>query len=693
MTENTKEMFPFPIIRKRDGRMTRFDIDKISGAVQKCFYATGIDDKNICESLAQMVIEDLVKYIGGSVPQVEDIQDMVEQVLIREGYVHQAKAFILYRAKRTGIREGKSELMDNVELILQETNKTQAPALNSPSAKMLRIATAASRTFYLTRLIPSQFAESHSRGEIHIHDLDYYGKTISSLQIPLGDVLRSGFHSGYSYIRPPKHFSTVGALTAMILQACQNDIYGGESVPVFDEYLGKYIRENIKEEVTPGEVAQTMEGLVYNLNMMYSRVGAQVPISTLNVGLDTTEEGRMVTSALLQAMENGLGRGETPLFPWIIYHVKKGVNYKEGDPNYDLYKKAIKVSSRRMNPSFAFVDAPINQGEKDVAYWGDGSRAATGLMSFSVMEGEKPDTRKWGWGTVGQVTINLPRVAFKISHKRKDFLVDSFMSELRRTFDTAGKQLLHRLDVLSALEVKELPFVMGEGVYRGTKNLDGDERLRDVLKNGILSIGFVGLAEAVYILRGRDHGEDEESLEFAVKTVEFMKELVEEMSREFEVNFVLTASSSGYAAQRFAQLDRVEFGITPLVNDKKYYTQGFSIPAHTKVNWEKKLEIEGKFHQVVEGGHFTYLLAEEMPDVETYEKVLSKMKESGVALGGIYYPLTESLEDGSILKETPEEGTRIRKIYRAAGLLLPEERVNEALRQEMDNRLRTGKDV
>jgi ribonucleoside-triphosphate reductase (formate) len=692
MNNDTKEMFPFPIIRKRDGRMTRFDVDKISGAVQKCFYATGIDDRNICDSLAQMVIEELIKYIGGNVPQVEDIQDMVEQVLIREGYAHQAKAFILYRAKRTGIREGKSDLMDNVELILQETSKTQAPALNSPSAKMLRIAAAASRTFYLTRLIPSQFAEAHNRGEIHIHDLDYYGKTISSLQIPLGDVLKSGFYSGYSYIRPPKHFSTTGALTAMILQACQNDMYGGESIPMFDEYLAGYIRENIKEEVTPGEAAQTMEGLVYNLNMMYSRVGAQVPISTLNLGLDTSKEGRMVTNALLQALDNGLGKGETPLFPWVIFHVKDGVNYKEGDPNYDLYRKAIRISSRRMNPSFAFVDAPVNQGEQNIAYWGDGSRAAAGLMTFRSQD-DVPDTRRWGWGTIGQVTVNLPRVAFKISHKRKDFLVESFMNELRRTFDTAAKQLLHRLDILSSLEVKELPFVMGEGVYRGTRNLERDQKLRKILKNGLLSIGFVGLAESVYILRGRDHGEDEESLEFAVKVVEFMNELIGELSREFEVNFVLTASSSGYAAQRFPQLDRVEFGITPQVNDKKYYTQGFSIPAHTKVNWEKKLEIEGKFHRIIEGGHFTYLFADEMLDAETYENVLAKMKESGIAFGGVHYPLTESLEDGSILKETPKEGTRIRKIYRAAGLLLPEERINEALRQEMENKLRTGTDL
>lgn len=686
MTTTRKEMFPFPIIRKRDGRMTRFDIEKIASAIHKSFYATGVDNPERCQELAEMVVEDLVKNIEGNVPQVEEIQDAVERILIREGFARQAKAYILYRAKRTSIREGKSELMDSVETILRETRKETPFAFNSPSAKMLKIAAAASRNFYLTRLIPSQFSDAHNRGDIHIHDLDYYGKTINSLQIPLNELLKNGFYSGYGYIRPPKHVSTIAALTAIIIQSCQNDMYGGQSIPEFDRFVADYIQERLKGGFDDEDLLQSMEGLVYNLNMIYSRMGAQVPMSTINLGLDTSEEGRKVTGALLKAVEKGLGRGETPLFPWIVFHLKDGINAKEGDPNYDLYQQAVKVACRRMNPVFAFMDSPINDIDSPVAYWGDGSRAEPSLSGRFRKESEPADNKTWGWGNVAQVTINMPRIAFKIAHKRKDFKVESFYSEIRRAMELCARQLLHRKDILGALHRSELPFVMGEKVYRGTSRLASDETIDPPLEYGIMTIGFVGLAEALYIMYGRDHASDEERLDFALKTVDFMKEKAEELSREFEANFVLTASSSGYAAQRFPQLDRIEFGITPMVNDKKYYSQSFSIPASVGIPWEKKVEIEGKFHRRIPGGHFTYLEADKMPDPGIYHQVLNKMKTSGVALGGVCFPLTESLEDGSIITDKSRSKGRTRTIRRAAGLLLPLDRINEALKEELDHR-------
>ena len=250
---------------------------------------------------------------------------MVEKVLIENGHARTAKAYILYRDRRTRIRDGKSDLMDTVREILKETSRENANVSNSPSAKMLQIASAASKSYYLTNLLPEEFSQAHRSGLIHIHDLDYYGKTLNCLQIDLYKLLKNGFNTGYGYIRPPKRIASAAAQTAIILQSNQNDMYGGQSIPHFDRAMSQIIAD-MPSEPDEDEIFQAMEGLVYNLNTMHSRAGAQVPFSSLNFGTDTSEYGRAVTKALLMAFERGLGRGESPIFPNLVFRVKKGVN-------------------------------------------------------------------------------------------------------------------------------------------------------------------------------------------------------------------------------------------------------------------------------------------------------------------------------------------------------------------------------
>jgi len=677
MNSNQKELVPFPVIRKRDGRLSRFDLEKISEAIYKAFFAIGIDNPERCDELSQMVVKELLETSDGRVPQVEEIQDSVERVLIRERHEQAAKNYILYRARRTNIREGKSQLMDSVETILAETHKDSNYRVNSPGVKMLKIASAASRRLYLTRIIPSQFAEAHNRGDIHIHDLEYYAKTIHSLQIPLGRMLKTGFSSGYGFIRPPKYMSSVGALTAIIIQSCQNDMHGGQSIPAFDRQISYYL----EKEPDRRETFQAMQGLVYNLNMMYSRMGEQVPTSTINLGLDTSPTGRLVTEALLNALEEGLGKGETPIYPWIVFHIKDGVNFKEGDPNYDLLQKAVRVACRRMNPTFAFADSPVNSKSGQFAYWGDGSRSATDFPVPEFVEKGEGLSNVEGWGAIARVTINLPRVAFRIAHKRKDFLVKSYYNEIRRILELCVRQLIHRRDVLSGLKAGELPFVMGEKVYRGTGEIGLNDPIDRALGNGVLSIGFVGLAESLFILFGKSFGRDEKTLDFALDIIDFMNKTTRDLSEEFEAPFIIDASSSGYAAGRFHILDRTEFSIAPNVNDKSYYTQGAGIQVNEDIPWEERLEIEAKFHNRIPGGHFTFLKSKQMPKPEKYMEVLGKMKDGGIAYGGISYDLKESLEDGSIVTDKYEG--RARHIHRAAGLLLPRDRINEGLLDEL----------
>ena len=293
----------------------------------------------------------LVREKQVALPSVEEVQDAVEKILIENGHAKTAKAYILYRDRRTRIRDGKSELMDTVADILVETNRENANVGNSPSAKMLQIASAASRHYYLSRLISEDVSQAHRSGDIHIHDLDFYAKTLTCVQIPLGRLLHSGFDTGHGYIRPPRRPSSAAALAAIILQSSQNDMHGGQSFAFFDRDMADFVADADEDEVY-----QAMEGLVYNLNSMHSRAGAQVPFSSLNLGCDTSENGRRVTRSLLLAYEKGLGHGETPIFPNIIFRVKEGINFNPQDPNYDLFKLAMRVAASRMNPTFSFMD-------------------------------------------------------------------------------------------------------------------------------------------------------------------------------------------------------------------------------------------------------------------------------------------------------------------------------------------------
>lgn len=300
----------FTKIKKRDGREVPFDPSKITEAIFKAAQAVGGEDRQKSLELTLEVMRVLGQKYQGEVFTVEDVQDIVEKVLIEHGHAKTAKAYILYRDQRTRYREAKSDLMDVVEEILKETSRENANVGNSPSAKMLQIASAASKQYYLNRVLPPEFSQAHREGDIHIHDLDFYKKTLNCLQLPLGDILAAGFNNGHGYIRPPKRPASATALAAIILQSSQNDMYGGQSFPFFDRDMAPFV-ENASEE----ETYQAMEALVYNLNSMHSRAGSQVPFSSINLGCDTTEAGRKVTRNLLLAYEAGLGRGKTRYFP------------------------------------------------------------------------------------------------------------------------------------------------------------------------------------------------------------------------------------------------------------------------------------------------------------------------------------------------------------------------------------------
>ena len=390
-------------IQKRDGRIVEFNAEKITGAMEKAFRQIVKRDLDVSENkkIYRMTYDTISKIqeLDENVVSVEKIQDMVEQTLMEHKHFDVTKEYILYRNKRTKEREGRSELYEVMDTILVETNKDNANISNSPSAKMLQIGSLASTRYYLNKIIPRYIARMHEDKEIHIHDLDFYGKTMTCLQIPLGKLLTSGFDNGHGFIRPPKRAASATALSAIILQSNQNDMFGGQAYAFFDRDLAQFAEKEyqyvLNEELenakfycqdaamdrrlveerawnkTRENVFQAMEGLVYNLNTMHSRAGAQVPFSSIALGTDITKFGRLVTEQFLLAYEKGLGRGEQPIFPNVAFKLKKGINVNEEDPNYDLFKLSMRVLSTRLFPSFINLDASFNAiYEDDVAYMG-----------------------------------------------------------------------------------------------------------------------------------------------------------------------------------------------------------------------------------------------------------------------------------------------------------------------------------
>lgn len=665
----------FRSIRKRDGRIVEFNYEKIASAIFKAAKAVGGEDRQLAEELAEIVIQYLHKQLGANIPSVEEVQDAVEKVLIETGHAKTAKAYILYRDRRTRLRESKSELMDVVQEILVETNRENANVGNSPSAKMLQIASAASKKYYLTRLIPDEMAQAHIDGDFHIHDLDFYGKTLTCVQIPLGRLLENGFNNGHGFIRPPKRPASAAALAAIILQSSQNDMHGGQSFAFFDRDLANFV-----VGASEDEVYQAMEALIYNLNSMHSRAGAQVPFSSINLGCDLTPEGRMVTKCLLNAYEKGLGRGETPIFPNIIFRLKKGINFNPEDPNYDLFKLAMRVSAQRLNPTFSFMDSTFNNTYGDeVAYMGCRTRVIANRHGAAVTEGR---------GNLSFTTLNLPRIAIKAGGD-----LEIFFQELESVMTLAARQLYHRYRIQSRLRVKDMPFLMGQGLYLDSEKLKPEDLIAPVIKYGTLSLGFIGLAEALTSLTGYHHGQEPTVQRLGMEIVSFMRRITDDFAEEYDLNYTLLATPAEGLSGRFVNMDRRRFGVISGVTDKEYYTNSFHVPVNYPISCFDKVAIEGPYHKLTNAGHISYVEMKSPPvdNIEAYERLLRQMSESNMGYAGINFPIDECLNcyfRGIIENECPSCGTTsIRRIRRITGYLSTVDRFNDAKQVELKERI------
>jgi len=701
----------FSSIIKRDGRTQGFHENKITDAIVKCLQAVGEEDRQRAVELMLEVIKKIKNQFNDDCFTVENVQDIVETVLIEQGLVKAAKAYILYRENRSRLREAQSELMNAVSQILQETNRDNANVGNSPSAKVLQISEIASKNYYLKRVLPEKEANAHVNGDIYIHDLSWYGKTLTCLQIPLDRLLREGFNNGHGYIRSPKGIKTAASLAAIILQSNQNDMHGGQSFAFFDRDMAVYvklektkqddlIRQNLKElgltadedkintlvyERTKEETFQAMEGFIYNLNTMHSRAGAQVPFSSINLGTDTTDEGRMVTECFLLAYEKGLGKGESPLFPNVCFKIKEDVNFEEGDPNYDLFVLSMKVACKRLFPAFSFMDSSFNKPFRDeeVAYMGCRTRVISNCNGPQVTNSR---------GNLSFTTINLPRIGIRAMHcGEKD--ISLFWKYLDEVFDTCVEQLLTRYNVQKKLKVRDFPFLMGQKLYLGSEDLSANDTIEEAIRHGTLTIGFIGLAECLTALMGKHHGESNDAQAFGIVIVGHLRRRCDEVSKKYNLNFSLLATPAEQLSGKFIQLDLERYGSIPGVTDKKWYTNSFHVPVEYPINALDKIVIEGAYHKFCNAGHISYVELKSAPEnnLEAFESLIRAMAEADMGYAAINFPVDicrdcglNGIIEGDICPKCG--GNDISRVRRITGYLSTLDRFNDSKLAEIQHR-------
>ncbi|MBR0432062.1 anaerobic ribonucleoside triphosphate reductase, partial [Candidatus Saccharibacteria bacterium] len=691
----------FKKIVKRDGKIVDFNPEKITAAITKAGVATGEFKEARAKQLAEKVVEKANETIKSRTPNVEQIQDVVEQVLMESSFKKTAKAYITYRQERNQVREAKSNLMQIYKTIAiadasEDSDVKRGNANvdgNSAMGKMLQFGAEGSKVFAKEILMRPEYAFAHDNGDIHIHDLDFYATgTLTCCQSdPFVLFENGGFNTGHGHLRTPNSISSYAALAAIMLQANQNEQHGGQSIPNFDyamapgvdksyrkalkrnlEKYNRFADKKLKIEIPDNtqygddkklekmkvpksvieasnedverETLQAMEGFVHNLNTMHSRAGAQVPFTSINFGTDTTPSGRLVSKNLLEATANGLGHGETPIFPISIFKVKEGINYNPEDPNYDLFKRSMEVSAKRLFPNFCFIDAPYNlkyykKGDyrTEIATMGCRTRVFSSVFPES-------DGIVTGRGNLSFTTINLVRLGIKHGialGERKEADWQAFYKDLDSKMDLVAGELLERFDFQASQHVRNFPFLMGQGNWFGSEKLGPNDTLRDVIKHGTLSIGFIGLAETLVAMTGKHHGEDETSRELGLDIVTHMRERCDMYCKKYNLNFSLLATPAEGIAGRFTKMDRKEYGKIKGVTDREFYTNSFHVPVYYPISAFDKIEIEAPYHELCNAGHITYIELDGDPsnNIEAFEAVIRKMHDCNIGYGSVNHPV------------------------------------------------------
>ena len=734
------------------------DITKVYESVLKDITKTYQDKKSIkIEDIQDLIEEKLKKY------EYMDVYDNFSAYRTlrnksRELFKQKEHKF-LKSIESLGMEDAK-----NVDAKRENANVDGDTAMGT----MLQFGSTLTKEFAKSYLMKEKFADAHDKGAIHIHDMDFMPMgTTTCCQIDLNELFKDGFSTGHGHLRTPNSIMSYAALAAIAIQSNQNDQHGGQSIPAFDYYMApgvvKTYKKTLKQEIydfldlegylkfikfnkiekeldkistidydisnldsfakdeekvlkifrlankkalekTDRMTYQAMESFIHNLNTMHSRAGAQVPFSSVNLGTDTSSEGRMVIKNFLLATDSGLGRGETPIFPVSIFKVKEGVNYNKKDPNYDLFHLACCVSAKRLFPNFSFIDAPFNKEyykegnyKTEVGYMGCRTR-----VMGNVVDPNKAITP--GRGNLSFTSINLVRIGIKhgiLNNEKPDY--EGFYKELTEMMDLVRDQLLERFDLQCMKKVYNFPFLLGQGIWIDSKGLKNNDKIKRALKQGTLSIGFIGLAECLKALIGKHHGENKQAWDKGYEIIKFMRDKCDEYSRDYKLNFTLLATPAEGLSGRFTAIDKSIYGKIKGVTDREYYTNSFHIPVHYKITVDKKIKAEAPFHALTNAGHITYVELDGDPtsNVQAFEKIVRQMKETGIGYGAINHPVDRDPVCGftGVINDicpgcgrTENDGVKFERIRRITGYLVGTvDRFNNSKRAEERDRVKHNK--
>nr|WP_302752965.1 anaerobic ribonucleoside triphosphate reductase [uncultured Prevotella sp.] len=708
---------------KRDGRIVGFNEQKIMAAIRKAMLHT---DKGEDSSLIEQ-ITDHVAYRGKSQMSVEAIQDAVELELMKSARKDVAQRYIAYRNQRSIARKAKTRdvFMSIVNAKNNDITRENANMnADTPAGMMMKFASETTKPFVDDYLLSEESRDAVKHNYLHIHDKDYYPtKSLTCVQHPLDVILQHGFTAGHGSSRPAKRIETAAVLACISLETCQNEMHGGQAIPAFDFYLAPYVRMSYQEEVknlekltgkdlkhlynieiddylqkdleglegdarleqhainkTVNRVHQAMEAFIHNMNTIHSRGGNQVVFSSINYGTDTSAEGRCIMREILESTYEGVGNGETAIFPIQIWKKKRGVNYLPEDRNYDLYQLACKVTARRFFPNFLNLDATFNQNEKwhaddperykwEIATMGCRTRV------FEDRWGEKTSIAR---GNLSFSTINIVKLAIEcMGIEDKKQRIDMFFAKLDNILQITAKQLDERFQFQKTAMAKQFPLLM-KYLWIGAEKLKPEESIESVINHGTLGIGFIGLAECLVALIGHHHGESEEAQELGLKIVTYMRDRANGFSEEYHHNYSILATPAEGLSGKFTKKDRKEFGIIPGVTDRDYYTNSNHVPVYYKCTALKKAQIEAPYHNLTRGGHIFYVEidgdATHNPSV--ISSVVDMMDKYNMGYGSVNHNRNRCLDCGyenadANLEVCPKCGSHhIDKLQRITGYLV-----------------------
>ena len=681
---------------KRDGRTVEFNKDKIIKAVQAAFEEV---DGEITPEAKSKALE-LASYVNEiklTNISVEKIQDIVEEKLMSSNRKDVARSYIIYRNHRSRLRKSKTYSVFN-SIVNAESNDITKENANmnaeTPAGMMMKFASETTKAYTDDELISDEAREAVDNNYIHIHDKDYYPtKSLTCLQHPLDRILKNGFRAGHGSSRPAKRIETASIIGCISMETVQNEMHGGQAIPAFDYYLAPYVRNTYIEEIkklmeftnedytnlfnaeindyikqpldlfigtdrvkqqainkTVDRVHQSMEAFIHNMNTIHSRGGNQVVFSSINYGTDTSAEGRCIIREILNSTYDGVGNGETPIFPIQIWKLKKGISAVEGDRNYDLLKLACKVTARRFFPNFINLDAPFNRN--DLWNENDSERylyeCATMGCRTRVFENRHGEKTSIGRGNLSFTTINIVKLALECMNINDyDSKISTFYTKLDKYTDVVARQLYDRYCFQRTAFKSQFPLLMA-GLWNGSEKLNKNDRIEDLLKQGTLGVGFIGLAECLIALTGKHHGESEESQKLGIEIITHLRDRVKMWADKYDLNYSVLATPAEGLSGRFTKKDKKYFGVIKHITDKDYYTNSNHVPVWYHCTIKHKAEVEAPYHPLTLGGHIFYveLDGDATHNPEAVLHVVDIIRKNDIGYGSINHLRNRCLDCG-----------------------------------------------